>query len=86
MPRLKDQLHAIWYTCCICTLYEPLIQVLYIGIVYPWTVLALFCQQNLNSLIKGQGKVSLIICLTKYTILIHKHYIYSSIGGCIHQI
>ena len=28
------------------------------GIVYQWIALVLFCLQNLNSLIKGQGKVS----------------------------
>ena len=56
--ELRKQLHAIWYfilvLCCRMTK-------LFVGIVYPWTVLVLFCPQNLSSSIKEQGKVSSII-------------------------
>jgi hypothetical protein len=51
--ELKDQLHAIWYLilvlCCWMTK-------LFVGIVYPWTALVLFCPQNLSFSIKEQGK------------------------------
>ena len=51
--ELKDQLHAIWYLisvlCCWMTK-------LFVGIVYLWTALVLFCPQNLSFSIKEQGK------------------------------
>ena len=60
--ELRDQLHVIWYVY-----FSPLLVIacsimnLLKGIVYPWTALVLFYQQNLSSSIKEQGKASSII-------------------------
>jgi hypothetical protein len=56
--ELRKQLHAIWYLILVLCCW---ITKLFIGIVYPWTALVLFCPQNLSSSIKEQGKASSII-------------------------
>jgi hypothetical protein len=56
--ELRDQLHTIWYLHHDHDHLLGWMTYLFIGIVYLWTVLALFSLQNFSSFIKGQGKAS----------------------------